>query len=73
MIKFSSSILIITIIIIQIVLIGETKIENVMDNNLNDFFFHLFQINVHLFISSYLYIQINKYIYIYIILYINMV
>ena len=65
MIKFSSSILIITIIIIiQIVLIGETKIENVMDNNLNDFFFHLFQINVYLFISSYLYIQINKYIYI---------
>ena len=35
--------------IIIIIMVGETKIENVIDNNLNDFFFHLFQINLYLF------------------------
>ena len=48
-IKKKSPLLINFSYIIIIIMVGETKIENVIDNNLNDFFFHLFQINLYLF------------------------
>ena len=37
------------LLLLLLLVVGQTKIENFMDNNLNDFFFHLFQIKLYLF------------------------